>query len=457
MADRICPSVTEFRSLEQIGIIVGERWRRIGGVAAIVLLVICAVCAALPSSYTANVDIIFNPRASDPVADKADTTAMNAYVSGEVDLINSREMLFRLAGDPTFANDPLTRQQANRYKKGLGPQRDWLIPFINKSVTVTNVKNSRRVTITAVADDRRFAALMANGLARWYLWKNLSLRVMPEQRNVAFFAQQKAQRLVELNTAQQALQAFLKTSGMSGLEAKSDVEDLQLRSLGEKLSQSQTELAATAAERAVGGANTAVSAGTISNAALQALRSDIATQSAALSELAIIRGPNYPAVVQTRARLSELEGQFRAETGRIEQGLQRRNAAALRESRQIGALERDKRLSIGSSSANRGQLALLSGEVERAKAAFDAVALQLVRASLAASLGQPNAAILSPATPPLAPTFPRWPLIIVFGVFAGLACGIMVALASELIGPRVRSVRDLEWTLGAPVLCDMAA
>lgn len=449
--------MSEFRSLEQVVAILRERWRRIAGVAGLVLAAICIVCAFLPPSYTASVDIIFNPRASDPVADKADTTAMNAYVSGEVDLINSREMLVRLAQDPKFANDPLTRAQADRYKKGRGPQRDWLIFFINKNVTVTNVKNSRRVTIVASADDRKFAALMANGLARWYLWKNLSLRVMPEQQNVAFFKQQKAQRLAELNTAQAALQVFLTSSGMSGLEAKSDVDDLQLRALGEKLSQSQAELVSASAERAVGGANTAVSSGTISNSALQALRTDIAAQSSALQELTILRGPNYPAVVQARARLAELEGQFRAETGRIEQGLERRSSAAAREAAQLSALERGKRVSIGSSSANRGRLAMLSGEVERATAAFDAVALQLVQASLAASLEQPNAAVLSPATPPLAPTFPSWPIILVFGACAGIACGVMVALVSELLAPRVRSVRDLEWTLGAPVLCDMAA
>lgn len=447
----------EFRSLGQVAIVIQERWRRIVGVAALVLGIICAGCSLLPATYTASTDIIFNPRSNDPVADKADTTAMNAYVAGEVDLINSREMLWRLAGDPKFANDPLTRAQAARYKKGNGPLRDWLINFVRSNVSVTNVKNSRRVTISATADDRHFAALVANGLARWYLWKNLSLRVVPEQRNVAFFTEQKAVRLAELNAAQRALQAFLTESGMSGLEARSDVDDIQLRALGEKLSQSQAELAAAGAEGRAGAADTAVSAGTISNSALQSLRSEIAAQSAALKDLAILRGPNYPAVVQARARLTELEGQFRAETARIEAGLQRRNSSIAQEGRQIGALEQRKRLSIGASSANRGRLALLSGEVERAKAAFDSVALQLAQASLAASLEQPNAAILSPATPPPSPIFPNWPLILVFGSLAGLAVGVMVGLVSELVGPRVRSVADLEWSLRIPVLADMAA
>lgn len=447
-----------FTSLEQVGRVLLARWRLVAMVAAGILVLTLGVTAAIRPTYTASAEIIFNTRASDPVADKNDSVAFNSYVSAEIDLINSRRSLDRLARDPAFRDSATTRAQIARHKRGPGSTEAWLAAFVEPKISVVQLKNSRTGTVSAVADDPLFAADLANGVARAYLATYVDLRVSPARQNVTFFREQRAARATELSAAQERLQRFLKRTGMTGFENRSDVDDVQLRALGERLTQSQAKLASSRAEGSVGGADAAVSAGAISNAVLQGLRAEIANQSAVLQDLTTLRGPNHPAVVQAKARLAELETQAGAEASKIDAGLQRRTAAAAQEGAAIGALERGKRASISASSANRTELAVLQGDVARAQAAFEAVATRLAERELASALDAPNASILSAATPPRAPSSPNWPLSLLFGFVAGALAGVLAAIVAELRSPRVRSPRDLEAAMGgAPVLCDMAA
>jgi hypothetical protein len=60
--------------------------------------------------------------------------------------------------------------------------------------------------------------------------------------------------------------------------------------------------------------------------------------------------------------------------------------------------------------------------------------------------------ILDPASLPENPFFPNRLLFLLFGISAGLALGVGVALAADLLDQSFRSVRDLEDALPFPVL-----
>jgi uncharacterized protein involved in exopolysaccharide biosynthesis len=445
-----------FHSLEQVFHTIRESWRIIAAVFFAVFAAVLVVCAMMPAIWTASADIAFNDRSIDPAGEKPDSLPFAGYISAEVDLINSQAMMQRLARDPDFANNPATLRQIERYKKGKGPAEKWLVYWINRNVAVTNTKGTRRVTITASADDAKFAVLLANGLARAYLTGNLRMRVTPAQNNVQFFKIQKARRLAELAAAQKRLDDFLKQTGMTGLEATSDSDAQQLRTLDDKLAQSQAELAGTKAATRLGNVDTAVSAGTVANPVIERLSASIAEQSAVLKDLTILRGPNYPTVVEARARLAELEGQFRAETAKIARGLDRANQTVERKGAMIGMIQRHKRAEISGAASKRASLAVLTGDVDRAKASYDAVAARLAEVELASSLETPNAAVLSPAEAPLSPTWPNWPVAALIGLALGAIAGVLVALVKELLAPRVRTPADLEMVLGgAPMLAEL--
>lgn len=447
-----------FSNITQMALAVRGRWKVACLVAVAVAASICFVAAMLPPRFTATTWIVFNNRGSDAIVDKNDSLAFAAYVNGEVDLINSRRVLQRVAGDPVLLGDPRTLAQRDRHQKGRAPLGDWLVDHIGRNVSVASAKGVRTVSISAEFDDPKWAATVANTIARSYLDTAVDLKVSPARQNVAFFKAQTATRAAELASVQSALDDFLRKTGMTGLEANTNTDELQMRALAERLGAAQAEQAGSAAQSGLGGIDTAIAAGKINSPVVQQLRSSIAGQSAVLRDLQVLSGPNFPAVVQARARLAELEGQLATELAKVTRGVERNNVAVGRESATIGAMEAQKRRLLTSTAADRARLQVLTGDVNRAKANYDAVAARLADVELQSAVEAPSAAILSPAIVPRGASFPKWPNILVLALAAGLVFGVLAALLKELMVPRIRSRFDLEALLGgAPVLCDLTA
>ncbi|MBC7656805.1 MAG: hypothetical protein H7147_06470 [Frankiaceae bacterium] len=450
--------MTGFSNISQMALAIRGRWKLALMVAVTVASSIMVIAAFLPPRYAATAWIVFNNRGSDAIVDKNDSLAFQAYVNGEVDLISSRRVLQHVAGDKALLRDPRTLAQRDRHQRGHAPISDWLVDHIARNLTVTSAKGTRTVAIATEFDDPDWAASVANLVARAYLDTAVDLKVTPARQNVAFFRAQKATRAAELASVQSTLEAFLRATGMTGLEANTDTDELQMRVLAERLGVARVEQAGTAARSGLGGVDTAISAGNINNVAVQQLRTSIAAQSAILRDLQVLSGPNYPAVVQARARLSELEGQLSAELGKVARGVDRNNVAVARESSQISAMEAQKRQVLTQTAGNRARLAELTGDVTRAKVNYDGVAARLADVELQSALEAPSAAVLSPATVPRGASFPNWLNITALALAAGATLGIIAALVKEMLVPRVRSRLDLEHLLGgAPVLCDLTA
>lgn len=448
--------MNRFSSLEQVALTLRARWRLVGAVAALVLAVVLGGTALVAPTYSAAANIILNTRSTDAIVDAGDGTTFNAYITAELDLLTSERVLLRVAADPLFIADPVARAQfaALGYPERPAPMR--LVGLLRRSLTVTNIKNTRTVTIRADATDAGFAALIANRVAAAYLATNLDLRVAPARANVVFFRQQKARRSVELAASRARLDDFLRTTGMTGSENDGAAYVAELGALATQRAISETQLAQSSAEVAVGGIAEGIALGTIVNPVVQRLRSDIAEQSATLADQLVVRGPNFPTVVQARERLAELQTQLAAETARVGAGLRRRNVSAGNEAARLGRLEANARSTLSASAGGRSRLSALQGDTERAKANYDAVTLRLAQVELTSQLEQPNAAVLSQANAPSEPTGPSWSMSLIAGALAGLTAGIGAALMLELRRPCVRSWRDVELALNAPVLSDMA-
>ncbi|WP_310474742.1 Wzz/FepE/Etk N-terminal domain-containing protein [Sandarakinorhabdus sp.] len=451
-------TMSGFSSLSQMILALRGRWKLAALVAACVAVAICIIAAFLPPQFTATAWIVFNNRGSDAIIDKNDSLAFAAYVNAEVDLIGSRRVMQRAVASPGFINDPRTLLQRDKYQKGKAPLQDWLVNQIGRNLNVVSAKGTRTVSIGVGSDDPVWAAQVANLVAQAYLDTAVELKVTAARRNVAFFKAQVATRADDLARVQANLNAFLKTTGMTGLEGETDTNAIELRALSERLTASQARKAGTQAESSLGGIDAAISAGTVSNVVVQQLGAAVATQSAVLRDLNVHSGPNHPAVIQGKARLAELQAQLVAELGKVARGIERQNQSVGRETAQIEELGVGKRQLLTATAADRARLQVLTGEVNRAKANYDAVAARLADVELQSDLEAPSAAILSAATPPRGASFPNWLLVLALALVTGAVSGVLAALIREMLAPRVRSWSDLEALLGgAPVLCDLTA
>ncbi len=102
------------------------------------------------------------------------------------------------------------------------------------------------------------------------------------------------------------------------------------------------------------------------------------------------------------------------------------------------------------------EIVILTRDFQKLNENYLALLNKKLDAQLAAKLEQrwqgDRFRILDPANLPESPFFPNRMLFLLFGIGAGLAIGVGVALAADLLDHSIRTVRELEETLPFPVL-----
>ena len=102
--------------------------------------------------------------------------------------------------------------------------------------------------------------------------------------------------------------------------------------------------------------------------------------------------------------------------------------------------------------ADRDQVAVYQRDLERAQRAYDTISARGGQFALESQNNLSETRLLSPAVEPLTPSKPRVAIGILGSLAAGLAAGIVAALAWELLDRRVRDPEDLMGVAGVPVL-----
>jgi capsular polysaccharide biosynthesis protein len=108
--------------------------------------------------------------------------------------------------------------------------------------------------------------------------------------------------------------------------------------------------------------------------------------------------------------------------------------------------------------AQRGKVAeaqRLSADVRVLRDQYAKTSARAVELQQQGEADETGLTLLGNATTPASPVFPKWPLVIFASLAGGLALGLILSLAIELFGRRVRGVEDLR--IGdVPVLGTMA-
>jgi len=94
----------------------------------------------------------------------------------------------------------------------------------------------------------------------------------------------------------------------------------------------------------------------------------------------------------------------------------------------------------------------IKSEMERQRKLFDTVMEQLKRSTLVGDFSGTRSHVIEPPNAEDNPVLPRKSLTMMMALAAGCVLGISVALATEMMDPRVRSLGEMRRVLGLPVL-----
>ncbi len=424
-------------------------------VALSVLVAIVGVTAVAsllwPKKYSAAASVVIDVK-PDPVSLYAGM-ATPAFMSTQVDILNSERVAQRVVRNLKLADNPQIRQQWIEATQGQGSLEAWLADNFQNSMEAKPSRESNVVTITYKAADPKFAAGLANAFVQAYMDVTLDMRVSPAKAYSTFFDTRLKDARETLEQAQGKLSTFQRENSIIATDERVDIETARLTELSSQLVAIQAVSSESGSRQAQAqGAQGDRMQEMLSNPLILGLRTDISRGEAALEQLNSRLGEKHPQVLEAKANLNELRSKLESESRRVLGGVSVSNSINKSREAQIRTELDAQRAKVLKLKAVRDASQVLARDVDNAQRAYDAVQARLTQTSLESQAQQSNVFLLNEASVPLAPSSPRVGLNILLAVFAGTMLGVGAALGLELLFRRVRDPQDLVAVAGVPVL-----
>ena len=419
-------------------------------VMAVVVAVVIGATLYLPKQYTAKTSLVVDMRSPEPMAALLAAGNMATQVSiAESDrVVQTAVKLLRLDQDPTIT------AQWRAETKGKGDVVAWAAARLQRGLTVKPLDASI-IEISYKGSDPGFAAAVANAIAQAYTATLVALKVGPATQYAHWFGEQSEALRADLEKAQAHLAAYQKKAGILVTDDRMDAETARLNELSSQLSAVEGQTAEARSRQQTGSAAAELPAtrGAVGGDPIQTLRSQIDEKEVALRNASVNLGINHPTYRALQAQLDELKQKLQSETQRVTRNFAVARAVGQRTEADLRAAMAAQKVRLLELQEKRGQMDVLKRDVDRAQAAYDAVAKPLAQTNLESRATDANVTVLTPAVPPVEPTFPKsMPVMVAIGVVLGILAGIGVALLLEMLDRRVRNAQDLAVMLDLPVL-----
>ncbi len=406
-----------------------------------------AVSLLLPNTYKATATLLLNYKGTDPVTGfTLPAQLMPGYMATQVDIIKSASTGLLVVDQTKLAESAAIKERFSEESDGKGNIRDWLAGRLLKNLEVVPSRESSVLSINFKGADPALAAAIANAFADAYQQASIRLTVEPAQKAAIYFDSQIKLLRDKLEVAQNNLSRYQQEQGIVNVNNSLDVETARLNDLSSQLVVAQGELMGVTSSQ---GNNTGEGDGVATNLLLNNLKANLAQAESKFAEISQKLGKNHPSYQGSSAEVEKLRSELNIHIRAVSNSIASRVAS--RES-QIRAALAEQKSKVLTLNHKRGELALLSREVEGAQRAYDAATQRLNQTNLEGQSDQSGVAVLNLAVPPIEPDSPKLRLNMLLSVFLGTLLGLGVGMLAEMLDRRVRSAEDMVEVLRAPVL-----
>ncbi len=356
-----------------------------------------------------------------------------------------------LASQPDYGGEVGTREQ--RTKRA--------VAIVIGNTEVEQVKGSLLFQVRQTAKNPAMAANIANGLARSSIASSLERRYDSSSYARKFLSDQLTRQKAALEDSERNLNAYAMNSGV--FRAQSVTVDGKTTEGG---TLAQDDLAAlnsalNAARIKRISADQAYRNGSVDFAGDQAsnmglLVSQQAGLQADYDEKAKIFKPDYPAMLELKARLNAVTANISKERGRTSGNkraeLKGEYDAAVRIEAQLAAKVAESKGQVQGERGRSIQYSILQRESDTNRALYDALLQRYKEIGVAGGIGESNVSLVDPADPPGGPFRPQLSVNAAVGLLLGLAAGVGLAFALHLLFDAIIDPADVRNKLHIPVL-----
>jgi capsular exopolysaccharide synthesis family protein len=349
---------------------------------------------------------------------------------------------------PVISNDPEERQ--NR-----------ALDRLERAVRVERVGFTYVLTIEVKAAHPDIARRVAGAVADAYLSDQVERKTAATQRDDQWLAQRLTDVRRDLRQSEEALDAvrekygLLETDGGNG----TTMDRQALTALNAQLTQARAEVATLRARyeqvehaRATGGLEGLPEVA--GSAAIEALRAKQTEATQQLAALRAVYGENYPDVRRLEDGQRTLQGQLAAEVSRLVEGRRNEYETAVARERALSEQVQRAVTNDGGAVGSQGHEQLRDAQrmVDANRGLYDSLINRWREVQQQQTREEPEGRIISQASLPDAPSFPKPLMLPAGGAAVLLFASLGLALVPTLLDKRFVSVTAVEQRLGLPVL-----
>lgn len=472
--------------LRQLQDFLHRRWKLIVSCAAAVMALAFVITLTIPPRYTAMAQVLLDPRkekifGGDNILPELNLDTGN--VDSQLSVIQSFNLLRRvvekekLTQDPEFG--PNARPGLFSFIAGLlksdddsknpGPEAGPIPPPVLASIKklkdaleVARVNRTYVLSISVTSESPAKAARLANAVADAYVVDQLDARYDAAKRASVWLAERMEGLQEQLRQSEQAVAQFRKEHNLQSTSAGGDnkvtISEQQLSELNGKLIEARADAAEKRAkyEQAVQitshGGNVQAIPDVVRSSVVSEMRRQQAEVARKEADLLAHYGEQHPLLINARAERRDIDRSIAEEIKRILVNL--KNDYDVAKSREV-SLQTSLDQVTGLTGQDNG-VAVRLRELERVNAAnktlFENFMSRTKITQEQSSFEERESRVISPATKPVSPSFPKKGLVEALAGVIGLLIGSGGAIALDMLNSGFSSSREVEDKLGYPVL-----
>ena len=467
--------------LRELARILRRRWKMVAAPPLALMTLALLYALSATTLYTATSTVLVDPRRSSAIESNQSALQMSnfgtddATIESETLLIQSGAILQRvverlkLTADPEFIPTPGLLDPVKRlfslFSSG-GPAggaslddaaKARSVDILQRRMKVNRQGTTFLVDINVSSESPRKAAAIANAVAEAYFEEQVRAKNDANRIASTWLNGQIDGLKSRVGAAEKAVEDFRSANNLTVSQGVT-VNDQQITDLNNQLVAARVQTAEARAKfdqvqqlkksgGDAGGFNAAITSDIVSR--LRAQYADIAKNEADLSSK---YGPRHPLVANVHAQLRDTQRLINEEIQRILQSTQHDYEVA--RSREASLQQSFDQLQGVSSSSGQAQVRLheLQREAEANRTLYESYLARYKETTAQESLEMPDSHVVTKASIPIAPSWPKSMLVLGLALTIGVGMGCVLAFLADYLDQRVKTLEQAERLSGVPAL-----
>jgi len=327
------------------------------------------------------------------------------------------------------------------------------IDHVKSIVSIAPVPNTSIVRLTASHPNADVAQRVANGYAEVFIADSLDRRYEASTYARKFLEERLQQLKVKLEESEKQLVRYAEKSGIVRLDDKKSLIGSDLEALNTKLTEARSERVRL--ELLWQRAQTTKGIGLqqyLDSGAVQDIRKARTELSAEYEQKLSLFKPAYPAMVQLRNQIEELDRQLELEIKAIRDSIKVNFEAAKKQEELLSRQFAQIKTELVDQRNRSIEYNIIEREVDTNRTLYDGLLQRYKEIGVAGGVGTNNVSIVDRATLPLAPNSGGLQKKLLIALMVGLMIGAAGALGLDYLDDSFKLPEDIERETGMAVL-----